>query len=239
MFLINLDFYMWTLIAVMLVAGSFGGVINYFLILKSDPENASVRKSVTVGVGASFLVPLFLNMISSNLVDSIRGTSNVPGDPSKVLVFAGFCLIAAISSTAFIQTLSDRILSEAKAAKKQAEEAKVEAARASDQVAQVQANVEPIIERETEPDPAADRSVMRSSTEGLTEKHKRTLDAFARSRYIHRSVVGLSKDTGIDIKELENLLAELAAKGLVQARESKTGNRWFITPEGLKMAVTL
>jgi DNA-binding MarR family transcriptional regulator len=234
---LSLEFYMWILIAVMLLAGSFGGLINYFLLLKNDPENASVPKSIIIGVGASFLVPLFLNMISSNLIESIKGTTEVPGDHSKLLVFAGFCLIAAISSTAFIQTLSDRILSEAKAARKQAAEAKIEAERAVDQVAQVQANVEPIIVRETEPEPSADSSVLRASADHLSEKERRILDAFARSRYSRRSANGLSRDTGIDARELDGLLAELDAKGFVGKRENQSGERWFITQEGLEAAV--
>ena len=41
-------------------------------------------------------------------------------DFSKFLVFAGFCLVAAISSRAFIKTLSDRILKEATEAKEKA-----------------------------------------------------------------------------------------------------------------------
>lgn len=47
------------LIAVMLAAGAFGGLINYFVTVKSDAENASIRKSIVIGIGASFLMPLF------------------------------------------------------------------------------------------------------------------------------------------------------------------------------------
>jgi hypothetical protein len=230
--------YMWTLIAVMLLSGSFGGLINFFLTIKNDPENASVLKSVTIGVGASFLVPLFLNMISSNLIDTIKGTNGAPADHSKILVFAGFCLIAAISSSAFIQTLSDRILNEAKAARKQAAEAKAEAVRATDQVAEVQATVEPIIDRQTEPEPVAEAVAIAASTEVVSEKERKILEAFARSRFTHRTVNGLSVDTGLGSRELESLLPELAARGFVDKLQGKTGPRWFITPEGLTAAVT-
>lgn len=231
--------YMWTLVAVMLLAGSFGGVINYFLTRTSDPENTTILRSITIGVGASFLVPLFLNMISSNLIDSIKGTNDVAGDNSKLLVLAGFCLIAAISSSAFIQTLSDRVLNEARAAKKQAEEAKAEAAQAKDDVAEVQASVDPIINKETEPEPAPEKFVDVPSTAGLSDKVKKILDAFARSTYIHRSLKGLGADTGIPEDELQSLLAELVSKGLVAKRESKTGPKWFMTQEGLNAAVSL
>ena len=87
-----------TPISVMIAAGALGGVVNYFLNRKNDPEGSSIGKSITVGIGAALLVPLFLNMISSNLTEMIRGSSTTPADLSKILVFAGFCLIAAISS---------------------------------------------------------------------------------------------------------------------------------------------
>lgn len=232
--------YMWILLAVMVAAGSFGGLINYFLTRTSDPENTTVPRSVIIGIGASFLVPLFLNMISSNLIDSIKGSNEVPGDQSKLLVLAGFCLIAAISSSAFIQTLSDRVLNEAKAARKEAEEAKAEAAQAKDEVAEVQATVGPIVNKETEPEPAtAERAADLAETGGTSDKEMRTLDAFARSKYTHRSLSGLSTDTGINEGELESVLAELVAKGLVGKRESKTGPKWFMTQRGLNAAVGL
>lgn len=231
--------YMWILIAVMLATGSFGGLINYFLTRTSDPEHSSIIKSVIVGIGASFLVPLFLNMISSNLIDSIKGTNEVAGDQSKLLVLAGFCLIAAISSSAFIQTLSDRVLNEARAARKEAEEAKADAAQAKDEVAEVQATVDPIINKETEPEPAVEGAARTGSANGLSDKEKSILNAFARSEYTHRSLRGLSKDTGIHEDDLANMLTDLMAKDLVRQRESITGPKWYMTPQGLYAAVGL
>jgi hypothetical protein len=227
---------MWTLLMVMLLAGCFGGIINYFLALKGDPENTNIWKSLTVGVGASFLVPLFLNMISSNLIDTIKGTGGSTGDQTKLLVFAGFCLVAAISSTAFIRTLSDRILSEAKAARKEAGEAKIEAAQAKDDVLEVQATIDPIVDKETEPEPAPDQNAALALSGGLSENERKILDAFARSKYTHRTLGGLSRDTGIEKEEIEILLQDLVSKGLVGKRESKNGLRWFITQKGLHIA---
>ena len=112
------------LIVVMLSAGTVGGLLNYYTSQSADPDHSSILKSIIAGICASFLVPLFLNMISSNLIDTIRGSANTSSDVSKLFVFAGFCLIAAISSSAFIRTLSDRVLAEAKAAKEEAKGSK-------------------------------------------------------------------------------------------------------------------
>ena len=102
-----------TLILVMLGAGILGGAINHFLTQESTPTIRSfMGRDLLVGLGASFMVPLFLNMISSDLIQLILGSKDRPPEPYKILVFSGFCLIAAISSRAFIRTLSDRILNE-------------------------------------------------------------------------------------------------------------------------------
>jgi hypothetical protein len=86
---------------VMVVAGSLGGLVNYLLAKKDDPESSSFQRSLALGISASMLVPLFLNMISSSLLESIRkGESGLP-DLLKLPVFFGFCLVAATSSTAF------------------------------------------------------------------------------------------------------------------------------------------
>src|SRR5215471_12339877 len=85
-------------------AGLLGGLINFHLSQRADGEDPSLWKSATLGIGAASLVPLFLNTISSNLVQQIQK----PDDPSKIvqsfLVFFGFCLVASISSKAFIQS---------------------------------------------------------------------------------------------------------------------------------------
>jgi len=55
----------------------------------TSPDKSSLLRSLVIGIGASFLVPLFLNMISSDLM------RQMDQDAGKLLVFVGFCLIAA------------------------------------------------------------------------------------------------------------------------------------------------
>lgn len=108
-------------ILIMLFAGTFGGIINYYLDQENREKNkettrANYRKSIIIGIGASLLVPLFLKMISSDLADLSKM------DPATIMVFFGFCLVAAISSRKFIATLSERVLQEVKEAKEKARE---------------------------------------------------------------------------------------------------------------------
>jgi hypothetical protein len=71
---------------------------------------------IVIGVGAAFLAPLFLNMISSDLI--ARSKENY----YLLFVLVGFCLVASISSRKFIRSISDRVLQEAEEASRKADE---------------------------------------------------------------------------------------------------------------------
>ncbi len=140
---------------------------------------ADMTRSVVSGIGAAFLVPLFLNLTSSNLIDKIRGnpgtTTPVPADEALYFVFTGLCLLASISSTAFISSLSDKVLAQvaraeaksteaadhARSAEKKAESAGIKA----DKVAE---GVKPLVEAASEKDIPAGRQkrVRESGVEG-------------------------------------------------------------------------
>ena len=98
------------LAAVMLLAGVFGGLVNFYLNSQTDPDATSLPRCIVVGIGASFLVPVILDVVSSELIIESQA------DPSKLLIFTGFCLIAAIVSRLFISNLSERILIQAQTA---------------------------------------------------------------------------------------------------------------------------
>src|SRR5690554_7251777 len=106
------------LATVMLLAGIFGGLINYYLYGDKDPDAASLPRFLVVGVGASFLVPVILDMVNSELVLESKG------DPSRLLFFTGFGLISALLSGFFFDTLSDRFFNEAKVVKARVKEVK-------------------------------------------------------------------------------------------------------------------
>ena len=95
------------LATVMLLAGIFGGLVNFYLYGDKDPDSASLPRFLVVGVGASFLVPVVLDMVNSELVLESQG------DPSQLLIFTGFCLVSALLSRFVIDNMSDRILNEA------------------------------------------------------------------------------------------------------------------------------
>jgi hypothetical protein len=266
------------LLVVMIGVGAFGGVINYLLSREpvSEPHKKSGQRleqdagspatepsgrtkagglwtSVLAGIAAALLVPLFLNMISSTVIEQIRGSDETPGDPYRLFIFAGFCLLAAITSKAFIGSLSDYLLrlvrdahTEAKSANK-----KVTAlvdlqsepssgprwtpdgrhatflntfSSAKDTVRLI--DVVDVINEEKEV-PAGD-----AEPAGPRDNDRRVLAALAHGPWKLRSLGGIASETDLDIATVAEILGRLADHGLAGRTVGSQGERWYITPAG-------
>lgn len=229
-----------TLIFVMVASGALGGAVNYLLTRKTDPEGSSLAKSMVIGIAAAFLVPLFLNMISSDLTETIHGSSTAPADLSKILVFAGFCLIAAISSKAFIRTLSERILKEVEEAKKEVDEAKkevVEAKKAAFFAQEKASEADPIVQRNIEPDVAEISGVTAPTPASFSENERKILEDLAAGEKVYRTRTSVARHIALAKPEVDRMVDELKERGLVDAKllEDASGakrKRWYITPKG-------
>lgn len=248
---------MWALLAVMFSAGVLGGLINYFMARESEPAQPdpaavapSIWRNLIIGLGAALLVPLFLNMISSDLIELTRGTQDKPAQPYKIFVFAGFCLVASISSRAFIRTLSERILSEVreterklKKVEKKADAATVKVEEAEENFSQLHSGTElGNAFRHFQQDIDARRArFVKSGTPEMfepaesvqaqpevSEKETRILNAIADSGYQFRTARGLANDTGLEISEIEKTLGGLWSRELVDQRNGKKGTLWYV-----------
>jgi hypothetical protein len=205
----------WTLLGIMTGAGAFGGLVNYFMERRDDPGKSSLARSLVVGIGASYLVPLFLNMISSDLMRQLDQ------DAGRLLVFVGFCLIAAIASSAFIRSLSDKVLKEAQEAKRTSQELREAMA--------------PILLRETEAAPEEVRPNKRLEAASFDPETSEVLFALASGKYAWRTVDGLHQQTGLESAPIETHLENLLQGGYAVCREDPQGiKRWAITAAGRK-----
>ena len=225
------NLHVWLLIGIMLTGGLLGGIVNYLLAKADEPpeaaSKASLLRSVLAGVAAAMLVPLFLNMLSSKLL-SPNGW-----EPLSALVFLGFCLVAAISSKAFITTISDRILREVREAKDISVEAKKQSEKTADAV-------EPILDKESEPQnvgPQPDAQAEAVAAPELSEQEAGVLAALSSQKYTLRSASGVTRDSGLEDRALVvDTLDRLMAKGLVGLQQSKKGDLWFLTTGGRLVA---
>jgi hypothetical protein len=110
--------------AIILAAGWFGGAVNY-IFQRRENSQANYRESVVVGIAAALLTPLFLSMIQSDLLAKGRQ------EQLALFTFAGLCLVAAITSRRFIESISDKVLKQLEATDQKADQAekKAEAAQ--------------------------------------------------------------------------------------------------------------
>jgi hypothetical protein len=131
----------------MVVVGAFGGWLNYLhsfdTVNDSQVDKHLKTKYVFLGIGSSILVPAFLKMIASDLIKA-----TTPYDNINYLIFAGFCLVAAIFSRRFITSIGEKILEAAKKAeisakenKKEIESTKLELSTTQDRIEDVKASV--------------------------------------------------------------------------------------------------
>ena len=208
------------LAAVMLLAGVFGGLVNYYLYNQNDPDITSLPRCIVVGVGAAFLVPVILDVLNSELVLESQG------DPSRVLIFTGFCLISAILSRFFISNVSERIANEAQVARETSKSVQQD-------LRTIQNELLPLIDTETEqdlyntePDDIADADLVDQSSLNV-------LRCLASGRYIFRSLQGLSREVNEnDESVMLRTLNILVVKNLAGKVSSKNGVRWHITEKG-------
>ena len=251
-----------TITSVMLAAGAVGGLVNGFL--SSDvPKSARLVwwKHIVIGVTASFMVPLFLTMISADLIDKIRGTAGQPGNPALLLNLAGFCLVASVSSRAFIGSLTERLMREVRDAREQAEAAAATAEQARQRAADAteaaltaqsdaetaQALVRAQVDEEAGTDTLTDASTATAQRQrsgpppgaGLgtpspvLAQEKLVLLALTEGTATLRTVAGLAQDSRLDEATLRTVLGHLQQKAWALPMAGSDGQpRWFVTAAG-------
>lgn len=210
------------LATVMLLAGIFGGLVNYYLYGDKDPDAASLPRFLVVGVGASFLVPVVLDMVNSELVLESQG------DPSRLLIFTGFCLIAALLSRFLIDNLSDRILNEAQMAKQRSEEVQ-------QNLRTMQGELMPLIDTETEQDANQGDPEAQQVNDELDVTSTQILRILASGRFIFRSLGGVCREANEEESTILKTLNVLVVKSLAGKVSGKNGVRWHITEKGRRI----
>ena len=93
-------------------AGVIGGIVDFFQLkdrtVTSEPWVKTLATSILMGFVAAFLVPLFLAMISSNLITDIGRRAFNYESFMNLLILFGFCLLTSMYSRSLILVVSDR-----------------------------------------------------------------------------------------------------------------------------------
>lgn len=245
------------LLSTLAICGVIGGIIGYLDELNSTNKGGlwHFLKYLLLGLASSFIVPLFLNTISSTLIKDVLNTHS-PGSTASLLVVAGFCLIASISSRRFIDRITDRVLEQVNKAVEAADSAQKKADTAvlkAEEAEQKAENADEKVDLFSEPDlpgPSQQQPWPRVSSSMTTESRnpptepiildhnqKSILKAMIDSTFSARALSGLMNDTDLDEDELRESLASLVETGLMERKTTKKGfERWFLTDDGRRNA---
>lgn len=220
-----LDAYLLVVLLIVVAAGLLGGMANYFL---SDRLPELVRrdwaKYPMLGVVAALTVPLFLNMISSNLLETARTR------PADLFVFTGFCLIYVIASRRLFENVAGKLLTQVDQLKREVKQLKqqsYEVSREPREPREPRDEAMPLAESTpvaARPEPVRD---------SLSYDDIEILRALDEESYVYGNFVGLTERTGLSRDFLSNRLIVLRNLGIIETRiNERNVLHWFVSTRG-------
>ena len=213
-----------SLVFIMLLVGTAGGLINYYTLpTKQISDRGVLVRCIMLGILVTFLVPFMLSVFGSTLiVDS-------EGNPENLLNYVAICLAVAISPRFFMANVSENVLAEARVTSD-----KVDLLHY--QLRQLQEELLPLIDTETEDDSLAAMAAVADSTPGeLDTISSKVLKTLGCGRFIYRSLTGLCQEADTDESTMVKTLGFLTLKSLAGKVGGRKGVRWYITERGRRL----
>jgi len=219
----SLDSYMLIILLIMIVAGVLGGIANFFLSERAgDSGRREWSKYIILGVISALTVPLFLNMLSSNLLEAARTR------PVDFFVFAGFCLIYVVASRRVVENVANRLLGQMDQMKREMSQIR----QSSHEAALAAIREEPVVPHEV-PQAAAKTEAARES---LSYNDVEILRALSEGSYVYGNLVGITDKTGLARDLVSARLTVLKSLGLIETRiNDKNVLHWYVAPKGKQM----
>lgn len=221
----SLDSYMLIILLIMIAAGVLGGVANYFLSDRQNDSNSrDWGKYPILGVISALTVPLFLNMISSNLLEAARTR------PVDFFVFAGFCLIYVVASRRVFENVANKLLGQMDQMKREMVQIKQNRPE----------NQSPAHREESSGIPTDGPSLIAAKPETIKESLSyndiEIIRALAEDSYVYGNLVGLTDKTGLARDLVSSRLTVLKTLGIIETRiNDKNVLHWFVSPKGKQM----
>jgi DNA-binding MarR family transcriptional regulator/uncharacterized membrane protein YgdD (TMEM256/DUF423 family) len=215
-----LDGYMLLILGIMVATGVLGGIANCFT---AERRAASLWKDMAkyavLGTVAALTVPLFLNMISSNLLEAARSK------PIDLFVFAGFCLIFVVVSRRFFENIANRLLQQVDQIKKE-----LNSIKATAQAAEVAAAA---VQPEMGEQPAAKEEASKGA---LTYSDIEIMRAVSDGKFAYGGVSGLAEETSLTKDVVAARLAMLKSMSLIELKmNEKNVLHWYLAPKGKQL----
>jgi len=197
-------------LGIMLISGILAGLTSYFFSENQKPWVwQTVLARCLLGIAAALTVPLFLNIISSNLLAAAQK------NPINLLVFNGICLIFAFVLCRFKDIVFVKQSQKTEKDKK-------------DNTIIIPIKTEYGFE-------TSQREFLRDKMNrtGMSPSELKILGSIAGKKHAHTSLVDLLKDPKLINEKVNETLSSLMAKGFVEQRLSKENRLLlYLTPKG-------
>jgi DNA-binding MarR family transcriptional regulator len=197
-------------LGIMVISGILAGLTNYFFSENQKPRVLqAILGRCLLGIAAALTVPLFLNIISSNLLATAQK------NPINLLVFNGICLIFAFVLCRFKEIIFVKQLLKTEKEKK-------------DNTIIIPIKTEYGFE-------TSQRKFLRDNMNraGMSASELKILGSIAGKKHAHTSLVDLLKDPKLINEKINETLSSLMAKGFVEQRLSNENRLLlYLTPKG-------
>lgn len=210
-----LDGHMLLILAIMVVAGILGGAANYFLADRhGEPARRDWLKYPVFGVVAALTVPLFLNMISSTLLEGARTK------PIDFYVFAGFCLIYVVASRRLFENMVQLLMGQIDQVRRDVGQIKQQR-RDEPIMAVPRQEAEPV--KALEPDPK----------EVLSYNDVEILRALSEESFVYGNLAAICDSTGLARDFVSQRLTVMKTLGVIETRiNDKNVLHWGVSARG-------
>ncbi len=94
------------IIIIIIVAGAIGGIGNYYMLPPGSHRNFTMERSIILGIIAAGVLPIFLKLISSNLLDFKNQHYK------NYIILISFCLLTGVFADVFLQGMYRKVFHE-------------------------------------------------------------------------------------------------------------------------------
>lgn len=208
-----IDGHMLLILAIMVAAGILGGAANYFLAdRQGEPGRRDWLKYPVLGVVAALTVPLFLNMISSTLLEGARTK------PVDFFAFAGFCLIYVVASRRLLDNVAQRLLGQLDQVKREVGQLKQQ--KREEPISQP---IAADIEKNAELEPR----------EVLSYNDVEIVRTLVEESFVYGNLAAICERTGLARDFVSQRLAVMKAMGVIETRiNDKNVLHWGVSARG-------
>lgn len=213
-----LDGHILLIFGIMVVMGILGGVANFYLADRhGDAGRRDWAKYPVFGVVAALTVPLFLNMISSTLLEGARTK------PIDYYVFAGFCLLYVVASRRLFENMVQRLMGQIDQVRRDVGHLKQQKREEPILPVPAIAKAEAEAPKSSEPDPR----------EVLSYNDVEILRALAEDSFVYGNLAAVCDSTGLARELVSQRLTVMKTLGVIETRiNEKNVLHWVVSARG-------